>query len=298
MDGIFATEAQNLEIYCFGNGSGVLGQITGVVTGTSITLAVPTDAAKFSLNMRVTAVSTNTLSPTLRGGIGIIAAIDRVNGILTLASAWNSVFTGIVTGDYLTRAGDNASAGVAAVVMGKQGWIPGGTTPGMLFSLDRNADPVRYAGQAFNALGMPMEEVLTDCSALVIQQGAPQPTRVWTNPRDYATFKKAIGTKSTFPMTQVSGTAQIGFKAIVVAGDEDEMAVMTSPFVDRYKAHVDYPDCWTLDSLGSAPQILDFDDQKFLRVANDDAYEVRVGFYGQHECNMPWANVTVTNWGL
>lgn len=299
-DGISMTEMQNLEVYSFGNGSGVLGRVSSGQTTTTITLTVPTDAAKFALNMRVRFVSTNTLSPTVRsaGATGTITAIDRVTGTITAASAWNVLVPAVAANDYIVRAGDEASAGTGAVITGKQAWIPGGTAPGSLFQLDRNSDPVRFAGQAYNASGVPMEEAIIEASALVNQQGAPQPTRLWCNPRDLATFKKALGTKVTYEMADVKGTvAGVSFKGIVVEGDEERITLMTSPFVDRYAFHLDYPESWKLDTLGPAPQMLDFDGPNFLRVSSDDAYEVRFGMYGQHECSMPWANVTGSNWG-
>ena len=39
-------------------------------------------------------------------------------------------------------------------------------------------------------------------------------------------------------------------------------------------------DTWSLNSLGEAPQILDLDGNNMLREASADAYEVRMGFYG------------------
>jgi len=52
-------------------------------------------------------------------------------------------------------------------------------------------------------------------------------------------------------------------------------------------------DTWTLNSLGAAPHILDLDGNRMLREANNDAYEVRVGFYGNLSCNAPGYNSRV-----
>jgi hypothetical protein len=44
-------------------------------------------------------------------------------------------------------------------------------------------------------------------------------------------------------------------------------------------------------------QILDFDDNQFLRVASDDAYEVRVGTYGNMYTDRPLDSIVLTNFG-
>ena len=60
---------------------------------------------------------------------------------------------------------------------------------------------------------------------------------------------------------------------------------------------VDCAEC-DLARLGPAPQILDFDSNEFLRVTNDDSYEVRVGYYGNYSNAAPafWNNIS--NFGL
>jgi hypothetical protein len=72
-DGASKTELLDHEVYCFGNGTGVRGTISTGVTGTTVTLTVASDAAKFFLGMRVGAVSSATsLSPTVRAGYATI----------------------------------------------------------------------------------------------------------------------------------------------------------------------------------------------------------------------------------
>ena len=51
---------------------------------------------------------------------------------------------------------------------------------------------------------------------------------------------------------------------------------------------------WSLNTLGGAPQILDGDGVgTMLRVSNLDAYEVRVGMYGNIACTAPGYNCRV-----
>lgn len=300
-EGISRTELMNHEIYAFGNGSGVLGRLdTGVVTGTTVTLLVTSDIAKFSLGMRVQAVSDATLSPTLRsnGATATITGIDRSAGVLTIAANWNATIAAIQHSDYLVRAGDAASGGTATVMMGMGGWIVGGSTPGSLFSLQRNTDPVRLSGQAYNAANVPIEEAVQEMCALVAQQGAKPPKRLWCHVRDFANMKKALGTKVTYPRTEVKGTmAGVSFSGVEIEGDDGTVTVMTSPFIARNTAFLIDQDSFTLDSLGPAPHLQDYDKAEFLRVAGDDAVEARFATYFNHYTNNPVGCVVASNFG-
>lgn len=297
-DGISRTEMQNFEIYSFGNGSGVLGQVASGQATATVTLAVPSDAAKFALNMRVQAVSNATLSPTLQNGTATITGIDRLNGTLTVATTWQGVIPTLAANMWLVRAGDYAQAGTPRVIAGNRLWIAGGTTPGTLFGLDRNADPTRLAGQVQSVTGLPMEEAAIELSALVNQQGAPQPKLGYCHPRDLANFKKQLGSKVTYPKATVSSSeAGVSFSGIEVEGDEDRIVLLTTPFITRGEFHLIYEESWTNDTLGPVVHMLDYDQQNFLRVSNDDAYEVRFGTYGERECNMPFANIIGTGFG-
>lgn len=299
-DGVSWQVMQDLEIFAYGNGTGVLGQVSSgsTVASATITLTTVEDAAKFSLGMRVNAVSTNTTSPTLRSGTATITAIDRSAGTLTVASTWSGQITTIATSDYLVRAGNAASSGTAYVPMGIDGWIPGGASPGTLFGLSRNSDPVRLAGLTYNATGVPLEEALVEASSRVAQQGGPQPTLAFCHPRDLANFKKSLGSRVMYPRSEVKSTmAGVSFSGVEVEGDDGKISLLASPFVTRNKCHLVTPDTWKIDSLGPAPHMLDYDGPNFLRVASDDAYEVRFGMYGNYECNMPMANITITNFG-
>jgi hypothetical protein len=57
------------------------------------------------------------------------------------------------------------------------------------------------------------------------------------------------------------------------------------------------PDYISLDSLGPAPHMLDYDGPNYLRVASDDAYEVRFGMYGNQVVTMPVSGLRITNLG-
>lgn len=302
-DGISNTELIGLEIYCFGNGTGVLGTISSGQTGTTITLTSPDDITKFSLFMRVQAVSSATsLSPTLRSGYVIISAIDRINGTITTTSGnWNDAgnIPGIQSTDSLVRMGDNATAGVSAVETGVAQYIIGGTSPVDLMSLVRSSDPTRLAGNAYNATGVAYSDAIIEAESLRnLQYQGVTDSVIWANPRDISQWKKQLSGKETFPRTQMKSTiAEVSFSAIEFAGDSGPIKIMTSPFIKRNQAFLLDMNSFALASLGPAPQMLNYDGPNFLRVANDDAYEVRFGRYDNLECNAPVKSIQITNFG-
>lgn len=300
-DGISATEMKMQEIYAFGAGDGVLGTIASGSTGTAVTLGTISDIVKFDLGMRVQAVSTTGLSPVLRSGYTTISAIDRSAGTLTCTSGnWNDAgnIPGIGSTDSLVRMGDNASAGSGVVLTGLGQWLVGGSSPGTLFGLQRNADPVRLASQVYDATTVPYEDALIEAESLRNLQFVGGSLEGWFNPRDLAQMKKQLGGKATYPRTEMKGTmAGVSFSAVEFNGDNGPIKLMSSPFIGRNKGFLLAKDTFSLDSLGPAPHMLDYDSNNFLRVAADDAYEVRFGTYGNIACNMPVASIRITNFG-
>lgn len=299
VEGISATEMKGLEIYLFGNGSGVLGQISAGVATNTVTVG-PDFILNFDLGMRVNAVSDNTLAPALRIGTVTITGIDRVTGTLTITgAAWNVQIAGLVNGDFLTRAGDFATAGVNNVIHGLTSWIAGGTTPGILYGLQRNSDPTRLAGQAVNLLGVPLEDAVVEMESLVNVQGQMNQMTLIANPRDIAQLKKSVGGKSVYERMQVKGgVANVSFTAVQFDGDYGTIPIVTSPFCPRHQSFLLAMNTWAIESLGPAPHMLNYNTPEFINVASDAAFEVRVGYFCAARTNMPVANIRSTNFGV
>jgi hypothetical protein len=300
-DGAAMTEMKCLEIYAMGNGSGVLGQTTSGHATVTVTLTIAEDISKFDLGMRVGAVSTNTLSPTVRTGYATITAISRdtTTATITTSAAWNTLITGFVANDYLVRAGDEASGGVGKVITGTKQWIAGGATPGTLFGLDRNPDPVRLAGQSRSATAEVMEDAIMESESRRNFQGQRGKLTAWANTRNLVQLKKSLNGKVQYPKqgTAQSNVAGISFRTLEFEGDFDTIRIMSHPFIDKNDLQLLQMDTFTMASLGGTPTLLNFDQNDFLRVANDDAYEVRFGVYGNALCRLPSASIITTNWG-
>lgn len=319
-DGISTNELADLEFQLFGDGSGVRGTVGAyaVAPSSTITLATPADAVYFNLNMRVevrTALGVNK-PPTNAGTDGslYVSAINRTAGTISLQTRTGAgTFAAAVFGggdpaatDVIARAGDwqaAANIGTATngsangVVTGVQAWVPSAVTATPYWGLNRTADPVRLAGQRINAAGLPMNEALMEGEAKVAVQGVGMPDTIFINPLDLQNLKKALGSDIIYDRVQ-SNVAGISFKAIEYDGMNGPMKIVSAPFCPRNKAFMLQMPSWELSTLGAAPQMLDWDNNDFLRVSGADQYEVRFGHYGQFICNNPGANIIIDGFGL
>lgn len=296
MDGITASVLKMLEIFAFGTGNGVLGTISSGSGTATVTLSVAEDVNNFDVGMKVKAVSDTTLSPTVRSGEATITAINRSTGTLTISGNWTASITGLVDGDSLVRSGDQASGGSNNVPAGLRKWLEGGASPGIWKSLDRNTDPVRMGSQSLDMTGIPMENAIIDLESLITIQGHMDKRTCWTNPRDLRQLKKSQYGKVM--LSGGGGSPTIGFDGAKFVGDGGIIDVKTSPFCPKNNTFLKDMSTFALYSAGPAPQPLDFDKAEFLRVATDDAYEVRIGLYGDYGERAPVKSARGTNFGV
>jgi hypothetical protein len=297
-DGISMTEVKNLEIHSFRNGTGVLGTINSTVTATTVTLSQPADIVNFDMGMTVQAVSSATsLSPVVRSGSAKVTGIDRVAGTLTFASNLDSQIVGVQATDSLVRAGDAAVGGVATVITGAGLWISGDSTT--LFGRDRTPDPVRLSGQAPDLTGINMEDALIEAEAKLVVQGfATDELVAWCNPLTIKELKKTVGGKVTYPRTTMETTIPgISFRAYEFEGDNGTIKLISNPFypIGGFLM-ADMSEC-SLDSMGPAPHLQDYDTNKFLRTGTDDTWQVAFATYGQMIYRMPVKFLRGLNWG-
>jgi hypothetical protein len=299
--GIATTEMSVLATYLYGTGDATLGTMggSGAVASTSITLASGTNMNYFELNMTLKAVSAVGLSPTVRSGGAAkarIIGIDRRNRILTFSANLNALITDVTNADYFVRSGDQASA-AATVLTGLGEYVKGGTSPGTLFGLNRNTDPVRFAGQNIDYQGWAMEDAVVDASAQCGFQGIGYPNVLVLNNIEAASLKKSLSQKIHF--NKPGGkTADWGFSEVTIEGENGPIEILADPFCPRNKAFLLKLDVFSLFSLKAAPHLAKYDGIEFLRRPDADAYEVRFVFYGNLKCKNPGPHVQLTNFGV
>lgn len=298
--GIATTEMVCLATYLFGSGDGTLGQISSGQGTTTVTLASGTNMNYFELNMTVAAVSATGLASTVRTGGAAkarITGIDRRNLKLTFAAALNTLITDIQAGDYLVRDGDHHDGGTAAVITGLAEVVKGGTSPGTLWGLNRNSDPLKLAGQAIDYSGWAMEDAVVDASAQAGFHGFTSAKVLIANNIEVAAMKKSMSAKIVYNRPGGS-EGKHGFSGIVIEGDDGPIQVVADPFCPRNTAYLLDLDKFVLWSLKAAPHLAKYDGMEFMRRPDEDAYEVRFAFYGQLKCKNPGVHVKLTNFGL
>jgi hypothetical protein len=295
LDGIELSFLKELEILSMGSGNGVIGTIASGQATTQITLTVAEDAANFAVSQRVQLVSDTTLSPTVRPGVGVITAVDRAAGKLTLAASWTSTFSGATAGDSIVRYGEAAVSGENTVPAGMRQWLIGGSTPGIWKGLPRNNDPVRLASQVMDMTGLPMAESIIDLESLIQIQGHEPKLKLICNPRDFRQVKKTLYGKVTF--ASGGGTPTIGFDGANWQGNNGMIPALLSPFCPKNNVFLKRMDRFCLYSAGGAPMPMNFGKENMITLATDDAAEARIGVYGEFGESAPVESARATGWG-
>jgi hypothetical protein len=292
------------EIYCLGNGTGVLGTIDGAsnVATTTVTLQDPSQAVNFSKGASYSLVDSSTsLTPTLRdSGKAIkLTKINRRTGVLTFEAALNTI-SGAQNTDSFVLKSTSAVGGVPRIHTGMRQWVDGSDTPPDLFGYVRSTDPVRSAGQKLDGTGTGMEEALIEAESLLDAQGFLSGELVaWCNPYDIAELKKSqVSRVSFFKDAQLrSSIASLSFKAFEMDGIMGKIKLMSNAFQPRGEVlMVDMSDIY-FESAGPAPHLQNYDGQRVVRIPTDDVYQVSFGSYGQLFDYKPFRGVRVVNWG-
>lgn len=294
--GIAMTEMSVLATYLYGSGDATLGSMGGVgsVAATTVTLQAGTNMNYFELNMTLGAVSAQGLSPTVRVGTQKITGIDRRARTITGASNWGTAITGLANTDWFIRDGDAATS-AATVLTGFGGYIVGGSSPGTIFGLNRNVDPVRLAGQSIDYTGWAPEDAVVDASSQAGFQGIGYPNLLICNNIDASTLKKSLSSKIVFQKAGGTKDADYSFSEVTIEGENGPIEILSDPFCPRNTAWLVKLDAFSLFSLKAAPHLAKYDGIEFLRRPDADQYEVRFVFYGNLKCKNFGPHVKLVN---
>lgn len=292
------------EIYCLGDGTGVLGTLDGAsnVGTPTVTLADRSKAVNFARGAHYSFVSSATsLSPTVRdSGAAIkLTAIDRVNGVLTFSGNITGTITQAVNTDSLVLKKTYATGGVPKIFTGVQQWIAGGTNPPDLYGCIRNVDPTRLAGQTFDGTGAAMEDALITAESMLDEQDAlPEQLVAWIHPLDLAELKKTQGGKVIYDKSTLgSKVPGLSFKGFELNGNHGPIKLMTNVYQPKGQVLMVDPADVGFESVGPAPHIQDYDGKRIERSPNDDVWIVRFGSYGQFFNYKPYRGIRILNWG-
>jgi hypothetical protein len=297
MDGAIHTNKRSAAIHFFRAGTGTRGRISSGsnVNTNTITLATTSDITNFAVGLIIQLHATDGGAAISGGATATVLKMNRVTGTLTFTNALDTYIAAAAANNFITRSGD-----VNQVINGMGAWVPTATPTSNFLGVDRTLDPTRTAGQFLNCTNTPMAEALIEQMAMAEVEGAEVDT-VWCHPRDRATVVKELNGKTFFykeVKVPIKGSkATVGYDTIEVEFDGQRVALMSDINVPRGQNFVTQWDTWAFETLGPAPHILNYDSNEFLRVSNDDAYEVRIGYRGEVSCAAPSYTVHGFNWG-
>lgn len=270
----------------YGNGSGVIGQLAASTTLASTTLPLrsPDDVVFFEVGYKIKLSATNG-GGSVKAGVLTVTAIDRETGVLTVDQNISTAIATATVNDFISIEGDYDSK-----MKGLSAWIPqvAPTSGDNFFGVDRSLDVTRLAGFRGDLSSLPIEEALIQGGMKIGRDGG-KVDHVFMSFQKYADLTKSLGSKVQY-VDVIAKDANIGFQGVKVNLGKSIATVIPDRNCPENQMKMLQLDSWKLHSLEGMPMILDMDGLKMLRVSNDDAAEIRVGYYAQIACNWPGAN--------
>ena len=296
VDSAMNAAANSLSSAIFRNGSGILSQPSTAISTGIITLGDPNDVVQFSVGQTLLQVTTATGIQVATSLPGYVISRSVANGTITVSTSqggaaanptnW-SAFSG--TTYALTVQGDQN-----AKITGLQGWLPS-TDPASgdnFFGVDRSPDPARLAGQRPQGTASEsITEAIIDAAVLTTREGG-SPKHFIMSFGSFAALEKELGAKVQY--LDLKGPGEIMFRGIRINGPKGEITVLADKDCPAKVGFLIQMDTWKLFSLGKAPRIFTYmDSNEFLRVYNQDAAELRCGYFAQLGCDAPGFNAYV-----
>ena len=304
------TAMRSISRHLFRDGTGTIGRVASIATAT-VTLSTPSDAYNFSIGERISVFSgtggtafmyDTEINSTITTPL-TVTAVDRKAGTVTLSSG-----TSIAAGHYLARATDRTLATNDAtvftnskVITGVKQWLAGSATgaavglsvsaflPADLYGVTRTTDKSSLAGSLLDCTGASPDEAILQLVSDISAEGG-MPDHCFMNPRDFAALNKFLGSRVVYDRATSNDEADFGFQSIVLQGDAGPVKCVSDINVPQSEIFALQLDTWDLFSLNAAPHILDYDQNNFLRVSDDDAYQIRIGSYANLRCRAPGFN--------
>lgn len=286
IDGALHALGRSIATKLFRSGSGSVGKaatITG--SGTIITLAVVDDVVNFEVGMTLQA-STADGGGSLRAGSAVISGVDRINGIVTLATAG---ITGLAAADFIFVAGDYDVA-----LKGLSAWLPydnrTAQLAGSFFGVTRSADSTRLGGLVFDGTALPIEEALISAASLVGREGGTS-DYAFMNFADYSNLSKALGSKVQYDQVKAGADGVINFTALMINGPRGVIKCLPDVNCPKGSVFLLQMNTWQLASLKKAVNLFDTDGLRMLRSSSADSLQIRCFSYAQLGCSAPGYNM-------
>ena len=262
-----------MQAYLYGDGSGMLAQVSAVDGTNVVTLKDKTMTARFTPGMMITSCA------DLTGGTPATAvaltAVNRTAGTLTFDTAYP---TGTVADWYLFMDGsyNNVPTGLA-------GWNPvtAPTSGDSFWGVDRSVDPDRLAGARMGAKGLGMMQTLNTLAYKIFAISGKLPDICFLNPNKMTQLIAEIQGQSIFrPEPSSPGDAPSitygGARVTTAWGDIKLHPDVYAPSQEVRMGRFEDASLYIQQDLVS---IIEDDNQRILRTASDDGIEVRIRSY-------------------
>jgi len=192
------------------------------------------------------------------------------------------------------------ATGAARQLCGLGMWVPDTAPAGSenFWGVDRSIDATRLAGLRYDGSSEMIEEALVNAAALTAREAGKSgkvPSMCFMSFASFAALENALGSKVQYVQVR-HAEAEIAFDAIRINAPYGQINVIPDRNCPAKRAYLLSMDTWKLRTLGPAPHILKYgmEGLEGLRVGNQDALEVRMGYYGNLVCSLPGANCVVT----
>ena len=111
---------------------------------------------------------------------------------------------------------------------------------------------------------------------------------------NFGNLENALGSKVQYVDVKSNSMANIGFQGIQVKGPRGAVTVIPDPKCPAQVAYGINMKAWKCYSLKKMFRILNLDGNRFLRLSESDANEMRIGGYYQFGCSSPGSNIRLS----
>lgn len=294
----------NIAFELFGSGTatrGVAQTYSKAAALVSISLSNPQQIVQFEQGMTLAASATDGGAPST-DSIQIVSVNRAVGSITGTASTGSGALSGNwAAGAFLTVMGDLPPAGASttATFLGLSGlaaWLPkvAPVAGDNFWNVDRSVDSTRLAGCRFDASSYTIEEGITNALGFLSREGG-HPDIAVMDFASYTALVNALGAKVQY-VQMMHDEVEVAFDGIKFQSAYGVVTVLADRSCPPQTCYLLQMDTWKLRSLGKVPKILTYgmEGLEGLRVANADALEIRIAYYGNLICSAPGWNCVVS----
>ncbi len=281
-----------------GNGSGRIGTVSAVNTGTNVITVGEADIVHFQIGQRINSFASNTYgaSKTSAGpkGYMVVGSIDPDNNQITLDVTASGGDTALQDGvDATTDKYLAIDGSVGNALFGTQAWIPIDrsvlSTPFM--GVTRSTFTSRLGGIFYDGSSTgSIAEALERAVARGNKEGS-NPDVAWVNFNRFQDLSIDLGARAVREPYKVG---QFAYSSIKFATGKKDITVVADPNFADNDCLIASKKSWKFFTLKSAPRILGKQgNSEMLLEPAADGWEVRNGWYGELICESPIDNIRV-----